>query len=129
MNVRNRRSSHLLFMLAFGATALGLQTDQSHALVAAHVESIAGENWAQWRGPAGQGVSAEKGVPTRWSDTLNVRWKTAIDGRGHSSPIVWGDRVFLTTAIEGPMVPGAGQIKHIIDGAEYRHPDTCCGDR
>ena len=55
-------------------------------------------NWGYWRGPAGNGVAAGD-APTTWSDSANVAWKVAIPGRGHSSPIVWGDRVFLTTAI------------------------------
>ena len=59
-----------------------------------------GENWPQWRGPRGDGTSAEGNIPTHWSATENVRWKTAIPGKGHSSPIVWGDRIFLTTCVE-----------------------------
>ncbi|MCX7886842.1 MAG: PQQ-like beta-propeller repeat protein [Verrucomicrobiae bacterium] len=58
------------------------------------------ENWPGWRGPRGDGTSLEQGVPTRWSATENVLWKTAIPGKGHSSPIVWGERIFLLTAIE-----------------------------
>jgi len=58
------------------------------------------ENWPCWRGPRGDGSSLETSVPVRWSDTDNVLWKTAISGKGHSSPIVWGDRIFLTTAIK-----------------------------
>src|SRR5262249_53171508 len=42
-------------------------------------------NWPQWRGPDGQGVSTEKGLPTEWSGAKNVKWKTPIEGRGHSS--------------------------------------------
>lgn len=128
MNVGNRRAAHLLSLLALVAVAIAVVIGQSPRSLAAHAATTAGENWAQWRGPRGQGVSAETGVPTRWSATENVRWKTEIVGRGHSSPIVWGDRVFLTTAVEGRPIPGAGQIKHMIDGAEYRHADTCCGD-
>lgn len=55
-------------------------------------------NWSYWRGPAANGV-APGDAPVTWSDTTNVAWKVAIPGRGHSSPIVWGDRIFLTTAI------------------------------
>jgi hypothetical protein len=47
-------------------------------------------NWSQWRGPSGQGISTETGVPTEWSGTKNIKWKTPVPGRGHSSPIVWG---------------------------------------
>lgn len=58
------------------------------------------ENWPGFRGPTGQGVSAETGIPTTFSATENVAWKTPIPGQGWSSPIVWGDRVFVTTATD-----------------------------
>jgi outer membrane protein assembly factor BamB len=54
--------------------------------------------WSRWRGPSGQGLVEGGNYPDRWSDTENVIWKVAVPGRGHSSPIVWGDRIFLTTA-------------------------------
>jgi hypothetical protein len=57
-------------------------------------------DWPQFRGPGGQGVSDEKNVPLTWSETKNVRWKTAIPGRGWSSPVIQGDRIWLTTATE-----------------------------
>ena len=56
-------------------------------------------DWPQFRGPGSNGVTEEAGLPTRWSATENVVWKTAIPGVGWSSPIVAGDRVFLTSAI------------------------------
>ncbi len=55
--------------------------------------------WPQWRGPLGTGVAPHARPPIVWSETKNVRWKTAIPGKGHSTPIVWGNRIFLTTAI------------------------------
>ena len=81
-------------------------------------------NWPQWRGPAGQGISNDGRVPLEWSATQNVLWKTPIPGRGHSQPIVWGDRVFLTTAVEGEVVPGAAAVKHVDEGKEFLHPDS-----
>lgn len=59
-----------------------------------------GENWPGFRGPTRQGVSAETNIPAAWSATDNIAWKTTIDGLGWSSPIVWNDRVFVTTATE-----------------------------
>ncbi len=56
-------------------------------------------NWPQWRGPIGTGVSEHSHPPLDWSETKNVLWKTALPGKGHSSPVVWGDSVFVTTAI------------------------------
>ena len=81
-------------------------------------------NWPQWRGTGGTGISTETGVPSEWSESKNIAWKTAIPGRGHSSPIVWGDRIFLTTSIEGPIVPGAEAVRHYRRGQEYLHPDS-----
>jgi outer membrane protein assembly factor BamB len=54
-------------------------------------------NWAQFRGPGARGIAPEAALPETWSATENVAWKAEIPGRGWSSPIVWGDRVFLTT--------------------------------
>ena len=56
------------------------------------------DNWPTWRGPGGAGV-ARSAVPTSWSDEENIRWQTAIPGRGFSTPIVWGSRIYLTTAV------------------------------
>ncbi len=58
-----------------------------------------GENWPQFRGPGGQAVSAAQRLPEVWNDAKNVAWKADIPGSGWSSPIVWGERVFLATAI------------------------------
>ena len=60
---------------------------------------IRAENWPGWRGPSGDGISAGKGIPTKWSSTENIAWKIAVPGEGHSSPIVWGDKVFLTSSL------------------------------
>jgi len=54
--------------------------------------------WSRFRGPNGTGTSADKDVPVEWTEKENVRWKLAIPGKGHSSPIVWGNRLFLQTA-------------------------------
>jgi outer membrane protein assembly factor BamB len=62
--------------------------------------ALAADDWPQFRGPNGDGVSDAKGVPTRWSETENVRWKTAIHDKGWSSPVVWKDQVWVTTAHE-----------------------------
>jgi outer membrane protein assembly factor BamB len=55
--------------------------------------------WPQWRGPYATGVSKHANPPLEWSETKNVRWKVEIPGRGSSSPVVWGDRIFLLTAV------------------------------
>ncbi|MEM9404653.1 MAG: PQQ-binding-like beta-propeller repeat protein [Acidobacteriota bacterium] len=57
------------------------------------------ENWPQWRGPLATGEAPRATPPVTWSETENVRFKVPLPGRGHSTPVVWGDRLFLTTAI------------------------------
>jgi outer membrane protein assembly factor BamB len=86
-------------------------------------------NWPQWRGPDGSGISTEKNLPSEWSPTKNIKWKTPIDGRAHSSPIVWGNRVFLTTAVEGSVVAGAKAVKHMDGDKEFLHPDSVGADK
>ena len=98
-------------------------------LLVAHASVAAPPHWAQWRGPDGQGIASDAGVPLEWSATKNVLWKTAIPGRGYSSPVVWGDRIFLTTAIEGDVVPGAKPVKHMLEGQEFAHPEGVGADR
>jgi outer membrane protein assembly factor BamB len=68
------------------------------AMVTAGAE--AAKYWPRWRGPGGQGVAEGRGYPDTWSDTQNVLWRAAIPGRGHSSPIVWGDRLFVTSGYD-----------------------------
>jgi outer membrane protein assembly factor BamB len=60
--------------------------------------AVQAEDWPQFRGPTGQGHSIERGLPLEWSETRNVIWKSAVPGRGWSSPVVAGGRVWLTTA-------------------------------
>lgn len=61
---------------------------------------LVAEDWPQFRGPSGQGHSVESGLPLDWSATKNVRWKTAIPGTGWSSPVIAGNRIWLTSATE-----------------------------
>jgi outer membrane protein assembly factor BamB len=61
------------------------------------------DNWPHWRGPAQDGVSKETNIPTEWDETRNVAWKLPLPGMGGSTPVVWGDRIFLTSA-DGPDV-------------------------
>lgn len=63
----------------------------------ARAQSGASEGWPQWRGPAGTGVSAERAVPLRWSEKEGVAWRAPLGGAGVSTPIVWRDRVFVTS--------------------------------
>jgi len=62
--------------------------------------SARADDWPAWRGPRGDGTCLEKGLPTRWNAEENVAWKVALPERGNSTPILWGDRIFVTQALE-----------------------------
>lgn len=85
-------------------------------------------NWPQWRGPGANGISAESGLPTSWAPDRNISWKTAIPGRGRSSPVIWGDRIFLTTDIDAGPAAGNKPPEHIMNGSPFRHPDSLGAD-
>ncbi len=61
--------------------------------------------WPQWRGPTGMGIAEGSGYPTTWSENENIQWHTALPGRGWSSPLIQGNHVWLTTALETPASP------------------------
>ena len=64
------------------------------------VRSADGDHyWPQWRGPEASGVVRYADPPTEWSETSNVTWKVELPGRGSASPVIWGDRIYLLTAI------------------------------
>jgi len=62
--------------------------------------SLHAANWPTWRGPLGTGVCAEKDLPLRWSTNENVRWRTPLPEPGNSTPVIWGNRIFVTQAIQ-----------------------------
>lgn len=79
---------------------MSIRTHLITALVLSLSIPALAENWPMWRGPRGDGTSLEQDVPTVWSDTENIAWKTLMPGKGHASPVVWNDRIFVVTALE-----------------------------
>ena len=77
---------------------------------------VAAEDWPQWRGPHGTGISTEKGIPARWGKE-DVRWKVPVGGLGVSSPVVWGDRIFVTSQ-SGRGLRRAGSHPKLAQGEE-----------
>ena len=77
----------------FASPALAFQ-DTDVSMVATEGEGA--RYWPRWRGPSGQGFASGTSYPDKWSATENVLWKVRVPGEGNSSPIVWGDRIFLT---------------------------------
>ncbi len=94
------RSPKLIVSVALALSLTGhtYASDEVGILVA---EGEGKNYWPGWRGPSGQGFVEGSGYPDTWSDRLNVVWKVDVPGRGNSSPIVWGNHVFLTTARGG----------------------------
>ena len=82
------------------------------------VADVSAWNWPQWRGPSSHGISAETGLPTRWSTTENVAWRTSLSGLGTSSPIVWEDRVIVTS-----------QVGNSARAGDAAHPQLARDDR
>ena len=69
-------------------------------------------DWPQFRGPGGSATTAEKGLPAEWGSDKNIAWKTTVPGYGWSSPIVWGDKVFVTSAFsEKQKKPSGGLLR------------------
>ena len=72
---------------------------------------LSAEDWPEWRGRGGQGISSAKGLPETWSETSSVVWKSELPGRGHSTPLVRGDHLWLTTAIEKVATPDQAKAR------------------
>jgi outer membrane protein assembly factor BamB len=112
-------------------SSLALVVCWSAALVQA---ADAGEHWTSYRGPTDQGYCGSANLPVRWSESENVVWKTPIPGKAWSSPVIWGDRIWLTSATEDGTQLSAlcvdkksGKViftkrLHYVAGPQYCHP-------
>jgi outer membrane protein assembly factor BamB len=76
-------------------------------------------DWPRWRGPENDGM-ARGDAPMHWSDTEHIKWKAEIPGRGHSSPVIWGDKIFVTTAVPTGVVPIAAAREPFTDAPDGR---------
>ena len=93
-----------LALLAAGGMTFAHTSTRTSANDDVHMIEVEGEGanyWPRWRGPSGQGVVPTGSYVDRWSPTTNVKWKAPVPGAGNSSPIIWGDHIFLTTAYDG----------------------------
>lgn len=107
-------------LFALGGTAL-MSADADAAEPDA---SVAAQNWPQWRGPLGTGAALDATPPVEWSENKNIRWKLETPGLGHSTPIVWGDRIFLTAAI-----PFGEKLEPRFSGAPGAHDNLPVSQR
>lgn len=107
-------SATALLACAFGA-----------AESAADPTANAMRHWGSWRGPLSSGVAPSADPPLTWSESSNVKWKRELPGRGQSSPVVWGDRIYLTSAVaHGAAVEQPQAHAHDADGAHDNQPAT-----
>lgn len=86
-------------------------------LIASSAAALSAENWPAWRGPSATGVSAETNLPTQWSTTQNIAWQAPLRGAGVSSPVVFGDRVFVTSQ-EGTGIRRQGNHPSLVQGPD-----------
>lgn len=98
----------------FRLTPVALAAVCAVAALRAETEQNPMENWPQWRGPHASGVAPSANPPATWSESENVRWKVEIPGRGSASPIVWGDRVYLTTAVSATGATAEGVMHRFV---------------
>ena len=100
------------------------------AAVTALAAEAASNDWTGFRGADGSGIARSgPGPAADLTVERNLLWKTPIEGRGHSSPVISGGRVFLTTAITGRVIPGAGPPDHTFGGQPFVHPQATDGNR
>src|SRR5262245_25533351 len=64
-------------------------------------------NWPQWRGPSGNGLVARGNPPLEWGESKNIKWKVQIPGKGHATPAIWDNRIFILTAVPDATAGGA----------------------
>ena len=86
-----------------------------------NVQSVSAQNWPQWRGPLATGEALSGNPPIEWSEQNNVRLKTRINGTGHSTPVIWGNTIFITAAqtaenddISGAIVTATKPVKFLV---------------
>jgi hypothetical protein len=100
------KKAHSLALL-FSASLVGVAA-------AGHLSPADDQNWPQWRGPDGNGVSRSKNLPVSWGVDKNIAWKTELPSWSGSTPIIWGDRIFVTSpsksAESGAAAPAAVQV-------------------
>ena len=93
---------------------LGLSICAVSARYLTAADGPADKFWPNWRGPSNAGVSTTAQPPTEWSETKNLRWKIEVPGRGAGTPIVWGDRVYISTAIPADPAGGATAVHKFV---------------
>jgi outer membrane protein assembly factor BamB len=103
------RVHHTMQCLSIGIALLILASPSAQAPPAPGIPLAAERFWPQWRGPQASGASRLANPPLEWSESRNIKWKVEMPGRGSASPVVWGDRIYLLTAVPAGV---AGTASH-----------------
>ena len=103
--------SILIFCLSSTLFAQGNRTDHK-------------PNWPQWRGPANNGIAPAGNPPLEWNEELNVKWKVKIPGKGHSTPVIWGDQIFLSSAVQTDIKVEPSEPAGEQDNNQWMSPTT-----
>ena len=108
-------------LLPLSLLASGVALATPHPAADGEPAAADGPRWTEWRGADGTGAAHDEEPPVEWSEEKNIRWKQELPGRGHSTPVVWGDRLYVTTAIETDReVEGAGEGEPEPEGRSGR---------
>jgi outer membrane protein assembly factor BamB len=110
---------HSICLVAFSLVACAHATAADSGNSTNTLSADALNFWPQWRGPLANGSAPQANPPTEWSEDRNVRWKLELPGKGHSSPVVWGDFVFVTAA-----VPFGEAVEPVYDHAPGTHDNV-----
>jgi outer membrane protein assembly factor BamB len=113
------RQFGLLTLCLAGTFAVVGITAESETVLPDAGHAHASRHWPQWRGPLATGFAPHADPPLEWSETKNIRWKIELPGKGHSSPVVWGDRIFVTVA-----VPYGEALQAKYSGARGGHDEV-----
>lgn len=121
MNRRHPLGSALVcaMSLLVSASLLSFAQQNKKAPARPTTADSAQAHWTQWRGPFFNGMAATD-APAQWSDTQNIKWKTPLPGRGFSTPVVWGNKIFLTTAIPTASAPAPNAAPEAAGGGGGR---------
>ena len=123
MKIKEMTLNKITLLTTLGLIAATLPLTQVYA---DQFEEAKPNNWHHWRGPRATGVSTTAKPPTQWSEDKNIQWKIAIEGYGSAAPIIWGDKVFILTAINtgkvDPSLPRPEDQPRRLFGV--KHPNT-----
>ena len=107
----------MIFSIRFTTGSLPARFAAVCAIAWATAVPALANDWPQWRGPTADGVSAETGIPIRWGGGENIAWRAPLEGLGTSTPIIWADRIFVTSQLGRGGIDERGARFHACEKA------------